>query len=58
MSPRYSCWLRKYFCEKRTTRLISPTLRGSSTSVMSVITGEMDSIMTRTPRIVETEVMS
>ena len=57
MCPRYSCCCLKYFCDFFTTKERSTAETGRMTSAISVISGEIFSIITSTPTMVATEVM-
>ena len=57
MWPKYSCWARKNFWDFFVTSPISPIEIGRITSAISVISGEILSIMIRTPTSVATDVM-
>ena len=55
--PRYSCCCLKYFCECFMTNEISIIETGRITSEISVMSGEIDSIMTSVPTKVATDVI-
>ena len=55
--PKYSCCVLKYFCDLFTTNDISPIDTGNITIAISVISGDILSIITVTPIIVATEVI-
>ena len=56
--PSVRCCATKYFCERFTTTMMSTTETGRMTTVISVMSGLMDSIMMSTPTMVVTDVMS
>ncbi len=58
ISPSVRCCARKNFCERFTTTMMSTTDTGRMTTVTSVMSGLMVSIMTSTPTMVVTDVMS
>ena len=57
ISPRYFCWSRKCFCEIFTTILRRNAETGRITTAMSVIIGEIESIIIRIPMIEQIEVI-
>ena len=52
--PSVRCCATKYFCERFTTTMMSTTETGRMTTVISVMSGLMDSIMMSTPMMVVT----
>ena len=58
MAPSVSCCAWKYFWERFTTTMTSTAETGRMNTVMSVMSGLMDSIMISTPTMVVVDVMS
>ena len=56
--PKMACWRRKYRCDERTTTTTSTSETGTVRKVRPASVTETETIMTATPMICVTEVMS